>query len=131
MHNEEPILVFYDGWCSVCERSADRFIKLDKQRNVIKCIDLRADPDAAELAGQSVESLAKSLHARLPSGELLSGPPAIRAVMNALGKGWQSNWTRWPIIKPIADCAYRWFAKNRLRYFAKKHRCNDGACGVD
>lgn len=130
MTTQEPILVFYDGRCSVCVRSARRFDGLDGERGVVECVDFRTDPSAESRSGADLDTLAKSLHARLPTGELLDGPEAIRAVMGALGRGWQARWTRWPLIKPVADAAYRVFARNRLRWFGNQ-ACDDGGCAID
>lgn len=129
MPSDEPILVFYDGRCSVCVRSANYFRKHDRDRGLVRCIDFRADPEAAALADRPIEQLSASLHARLPNGTVQSGPEAIRTIMDALGRGWQARWTRWPIIRPIADRCYNVFARNRLRFFEIKHECDD-SCAV-
>lgn len=129
MASDEPILVFYDGWCSVCKRTAQQFRKYDRDRGIVRCIDFRSDPVASEAAGVPIETLSASMHARFPDGELLSGPEAIRRVMHALGRGSLASWTRWPIIRPIVDWCYKLFARNRLRFFST-HTCDDGACSV-
>lgn len=129
MANDQPILIYYDGWCSFCQRSARQFRKYDRDRGIVRCVDFRTDPGATETAGVSIETLSNSLHAKFPSGELLSGPEAIRRVLHALGRGSLAAWTRWPIIRPIVDWCYKRFAKHRLRLFST-HSCDDGACTV-
>lgn len=129
MGTDSSILIFYDGWCSVCQRTAARFESIDRGRKIIKCIDFRTDPDAPAVAGVSLSALAASMHAKFPSGEVLQGPEALREIMNALGKGWQASWTRWPLIKPIADSTYRIFSRNRLRLFGQ-HQCESDVCVV-
>jgi len=130
MEPHEQHIVYYDGWCSVCISSARFIDKLDRGRGIVRCVDFRSDDPLIELAGVDTSRLAASLHTRLPSGELLSGPEAIRAVYRATGRGWQAAWTRWPIIRPIVDACYRVFARNRLRWFAT-HRCTDGVCSIE
>lgn len=129
MDPREQHIVYYDGWCSMCTRSAEHFRKLDKGRGIIRCVDLRSDDPLLELASVDREQLAKSLHTRQPSGELLSGPEAIRAVYQACGKGWRLAWTRLPIIRNIVNACYRVFAKHRLRWFGTQD-CDDGSCAI-
>lgn len=130
MANDQPILIYYDGWCSFCQRGARQFKEYDRGRGIVRCVDFRTDPEATETAGVSIETLSASLHAKFPSGELHSGPEAIRRVLHALGRGSLAAWTRWPIIRPIVDWCYKLFARNRLRFFEIKHDCNDGACSI-
>jgi predicted DCC family thiol-disulfide oxidoreductase YuxK len=125
MEEHTPILIFYDGHCSVCIRGNAYFAKLDNGRGIIQLIDFRSEPDAPQRAGVDADTLTAALHAKLPTGELLSGNDAIRTVMDALGHGWQARWTRWPIIQPVADLCYRIFAKHRLRFFRVKHSCDE------
>lgn len=129
MEPHEQHIVYYDGWCSMCTRSAEHFRKIDRGRGIIRCVDLRSDDPLLKLAGVDTERLATSLHTRLPSGELLSGPEAIRAVYRATGRGWQLAWTRLPLVRNIVDTFYRVFARHRLRWFGTQE-CHDGSCAV-
>jgi len=118
----EPTIVYFDGWCTVCIRSAEYFRKLDNNQNLVVCVDLRSDDERVKLTEMSVEQLATSLHTRTPDGTIYSGPEAIREAMKAMGKGRRLAWTNWFIIKPIVDALYLLFARNRLRWF-RKHTC--------
>ena len=124
-----PTLVFYDGWCSMCIRSARLFTKLDRQRNLVICIDLRSDDPRIADVGVDIETLATSLHTKTPDGTLYAGPEAIRQAMSTLGKGASVSWTRWFVLRPAVDFFYRIFARNRLRWFAT-HACENGACSI-
>jgi predicted DCC family thiol-disulfide oxidoreductase YuxK len=125
--SESPTLVYYDGWCSVCCRSADYFTNLDRDRHVLICVDLRSDDERISLAGVSAEELVSSLHTLTPDGILYRGPEAIRVAMKTLGRNRTTAWTRWPIVKPIVDLAYLLFARNRLRWF-KNQSCENDVC---
>ncbi|MDF1809353.1 MAG: DUF393 domain-containing protein [Phycisphaerales bacterium] len=129
-HLCDPTIVYFDGWCTVCIRSAEYFRKIDNNRNLVVCVDLRSDDERIQLTGMSVEQLATSLHTRTPDGNIYSGPDAIRHAMSAMGKGRQFAWTKWMIIKPIVDSLYLLFARNRLRWF-KKNTCESDACSID
>ena len=125
--NTNPTLVYYDGWCSACTKSADLFMKLDTGRGLVVCVDFRSDAKHMESVDIDPSALAASLHAVAPDGEILSGPDAIRRVFMVLGKKHAASWTALPIIRPIVDIGYRIFARNRLRWFAN-HTCKDGVC---
>lgn len=125
----DEIVVFYDGNCRICVRSAELFKKYDNGRGIVRCIDFHACPDAESLSGVSREALGTSLHARMPDSSILRGPEAIRAVLEALDHGWKARWTQWAIIKPIADRCYSLFARHRLRFFKINHAC-DGSCKI-
>ncbi|MBL4591154.1 MAG: DUF393 domain-containing protein [Phycisphaerales bacterium] len=124
-----PTIAYYDGWCSVCTKSAAVFEKLDRGRGLVRCVDFRSDDPLIEFAGIDLQTLAASLHVRTPQGEILSGPDSIRYVYQITGRGWQASWTRLPIIRQITDAGYRVFARNRLRWFGRSV-CEDGSCSI-
>lgn len=128
--HEYPTLIYYDGWCSACIKSANLFTKLDKGRGLLICIDIRSDDPHLSLAGTDPATLATSLHLRTPDATLYAGPEAIRRAFTVLGRKHSASWTDLPIIRPIVDLCYRIFARNRLRWFAN-HKCESGSCKVD
>jgi predicted DCC family thiol-disulfide oxidoreductase YuxK len=123
-------IVYYDGWCNACIKSADLFTKLDRNRGLLICVDFRSDDPLIKHAGANLQTLAASLHTLTPDGTLHAGPAAIRQAFNQLGNNHAAAWTAWPIIKPVFDLGYRIFARNRLRWFAN-HKCKDGSCTID
>ncbi len=125
-----PTLVYYDGWCSACIRTAKLLTKLDRDRGRLACVDLRSDDPRLPLVELDTDTLASSLHTRAPDGSITAGPEAIRQAMNAVGKGLSLSWTRWWPMRPVVDLFYKIFARNRLRWFAT-HECKDGACSID
>ena len=128
--DEYQTLIYYDGWCSACTKSAALFTKLDNGRDLITCIDLRSDDPRLQLAGLDPATLATSLHLRTPDGTLHSGPEAIRQAFTILGRPHAASWTALPIIRPIANYGYKVFARNRLRWFAN-HKCAEDTCALD
>ncbi len=51
-----------------------------------------------------------------------------RIVREARGLGWLALFSRLPLLKPIADAAYRWIARHRYRLFGTVEDCTDGSC---
>ena len=128
MLNPQATYVYYDGWCRACIKSADLFVKLDKSRGILECVDIRNENDPRiKLLDIDHSALTTSLHTRTPDGNVFSAPEAIRRAFSAVGKQRSASWTGLPIIRPIVDYCYGIFARNRLRWFAT-HECKDGAC---
>lgn len=128
---QNPTLVYYDGWCNACIKSANLFAKLDKNRGILECVNFRnSDDPRLKIINLDQSHLAASLHTRTPDGSIHSGPEAIRQAFTVLGRRHSASWTALPIIKPIVDCCYRIFARNRLRWFAN-HNCKDSTCTIE
>jgi len=54
----------------------------------------------------------------------------FRRAYAAVGFGWLVAPTRWPLVRPLADAAYRWFARNRLRLTGRGEVCSADRCTV-
>ena len=126
---ERKTIVLYDGWCSVCSASATKLRRMDKHDR-LELISLRDDAAHIETHGLDPKEVRRVMHAITPEGEVLVAMDALRATMSAVGRGWMLSWTRIPIISWICDRFYLWFANNRLRFFKRKHACDD-ACSID
>jgi len=63
------------------------------------------------------------IHGVLSDGSVVEGMEVFRRAYAAVDLGWLLAPTRWPIIRPLADAAYRWFARNRLRLTGRRHEC--------
>jgi predicted DCC family thiol-disulfide oxidoreductase YuxK len=118
-----PIILF-DGVCNLCH-GAVRFI-------------VRRDPDARFRFAPLESELGK----RLVKERAEHGPPADSILLIHGGKLYQRSeaalriaaWLRapWPamellraIPRPLRDAAYDYVARNRYRWFGRKHACPD------
>ena len=115
--NSTPTIVLYDGWCSLCSKSADKFTKLDNNRNRIQCIDLRTDPSLIDQHDLNPAEIRRVLHIITPDNQVLTAMNALREIMRILDRRWMIQWTRLPIVRPITDHLYLLFANNRHRLF--------------
>jgi len=128
MRNAE-FTVYIDGDCPLCRREASLLRWMDRGRGRLELVDI-ADPsfDVASdssAAGVSMEELMGSIHGRTADGRMVTGVEVFRRAYRAVGFGWLLAWTEWPVIRPVVDRAYLWFAKHRLRLTG---RCASGAC---
>lgn len=123
---EFEIEAFYDGDCPLCVREIALLRRWDR-RGRIRFTDL-ADPafDPASV-GRTFDEMMDRMHGRLPSGELVEGVEVFRRLYAAVGFRRLVAVSRWPLISPLLDLFYRFFAKHRLRLTG---RCRDGVCRV-
>jgi len=54
----------------------------------------------------------------------------FRRAYGAVGLGWLLAPSRWPLLGRLFDAAYRWFARNRLRWTGRQAACAAGHCDV-
>jgi predicted DCC family thiol-disulfide oxidoreductase YuxK len=113
--SELDIEVFYDGDCTVCGHEIEWLHGRDTQGR-IRFTDIAAPGfDADRDAGIPMVRLMDCIQARLSSGEVLEGVEVFRHLYDIVGFPRLVRLTRLPVITPLLDGAYRWFAKHRLR----------------
>jgi predicted DCC family thiol-disulfide oxidoreductase YuxK len=102
-------LVIYDGECAFCRRWTTRLQRWDRQRR-LDYLPLQ-DPRAEEASGRPRSTLEAAAHAVLPSGEVLSGAAAFRAICPFLpGGGVPSALLGVPGALPMAERLYQWIS---------------------
>lgn len=122
-------LVFYDGGCPLCRAEMSVLQRWDRARR-LRLIDVAA-PEYNERAWPvSVADMNALLHVRLPDGTWQTGMAATRHIYRTVGRGWMLAFTGWPLLSPVFDRAYAWFARHRIAIstFVGVRRCDDGAC---
>jgi predicted DCC family thiol-disulfide oxidoreductase YuxK len=125
------ITVLYDGECPLCTREIAMLRRLDRERGRIGFADIAAPGFDARPYGRTQPDLMARIHAVLPGGALIEGVEVFRRAYAAVGLGWLVAPTRWPILRSLADAAYRWFARNRLRLTGRSDACATDRCAVD
>lgn len=119
--------VFFDGECPLCTREIAMLRRLDEKRRRIRFTDIAEPGFDASLLGVSHEYLMAKIHGRLPDGRLIEGVEVFRRLYAAVGFATLVRVTRLPVVAPLLDAAYRWFAANRLHLTG---RCANGSCRV-
>jgi len=103
-------LVLFDGACGFCRRWVERLRWWDQARR----LDYLAlqDARAPELSARPRAALEEAAHVVLPSGEVLAGAAAFRAICAFLpGGGIPRALLGLPGALPLAERAYRWIAR--------------------
>jgi predicted DCC family thiol-disulfide oxidoreductase YuxK len=130
MSKYSGLTLLVDGECPLCRREAALLRRLDRGRGGLFLEDI-SEPgfDPARYA-RTMPELMGTIHGVLPDGSLVTGLEAFRRAYGAVGMGWLLAPTGWPLIRPIADAAYRLFARHRLGLTGRAG-CDAGRCGVD
>jgi predicted DCC family thiol-disulfide oxidoreductase YuxK len=102
-------VVYHDG-CAFCRRWVDRLRRWDRAHR-LEFLPLQ-DERAAALTGRCREVLERSAHVVLPSGTVLAGARAFRALCPFLPGGLLPRLLlSIPGALPVADWCYRWIAR--------------------
>jgi len=123
----QPFAILVDGKCTLCRREARFMQRLDAGRGRLRVLDITApDFDASRYA--SMDELMGQIHGVTPDRRLITGMEVFRRAYRAVseGGGFRARMTSaaisvtgWPLIRPLVDIFYRWFARNRIGISAR------------
>lgn len=114
------IKLLYDGECPVCLKQV-AFLRERDVHSQILYEDIAADDYDPDMnGGIDYEMAMKTIHGVLPDGTVVHGMETIRLLYDAIGLGWLSGPTGWPVLKPVFDRIYDWFSENRLTITGEK-----------
>ncbi|MEM7628974.1 MAG: DUF393 domain-containing protein [Planctomycetota bacterium] len=119
-----------DGECPLCAKEASMMAWLDRGRGRLKLVDIAADGFDASDYGTTFEQVMGHIHGVMRDGSLVTGMEAFRHAYAAVGLGWLFAPTAWPVLRPVFDRLYNFFAANRLRFTGRKDACEGGRCAV-
>lgn len=109
------ITVFYDGKCGLCAREIDHYRTIAPS-GVFDWQDITESDEALKQEGISVSKALKLLHAKDQQGQMHIGVDAFILIWSHL-KRWRmlAVFVRLPVIRQIANFAYRKFANWRFK----------------
>jgi len=112
MSHDFPLTVFYDAACPVCALEMDVLRRRDRCDR-LTLVDMSAPGFDASRYGLVHDDLDAVIHALRPDGTVLRGMDVLRSAYGAAGLGRLLRATRWPLLRPAFDAAYRRFARHR------------------
>jgi len=125
------LTLFYDGFCPLCVHEMNQLRALDTHGQLM-LVDIQ-QPEAMQAYPQiDVVQASQILLALTADGRLLTGLDSTHAAWSAIGKGYRTAWLRWPLVRVLADKAYRYFAANRYQvsyWLTGAARCQPGQGG--
>ena len=126
--HDADIRILFDGDCPLCMREIAMLERMDKGRGRLDFEDISADGFDAGRYGLEIRKVHERIHGVLGDGTVVEGVEVFRVAYSAVGFGWLVAPTRWPLIEPLVNLAYRFFAKNRLRITGRRLECESGTC---
>jgi len=126
MERRPQIEVLFDGDCPLCAREIRTLRRLDRGRGRIGFQDIAAPGFDASGYGLDESVLMARIHGVLGDGRVVEGMEVFRRAYAAVGLGWLLAPSRWPLLRPACDAAYRVFARNRLRLTGRAGNGRDG-----
>ena len=124
------IAVFYDGKCGLCRREIEYYKRIARV-GVFDWVDITVDASVTQKLGISYADGLKLLHAQDSQGKLHVGVDAFLLIWKQI-PCWRilARIVSFPIIRPVANIAYRVFAAwrfNRLAHCQIALKANDVA----
>ncbi len=117
--DEQPptwkIKLLFDGECPLCVREVNFLKKQDRDRGLVKFVDIIADDyTPADNANIDFEAAMGRIHAVLPDGAIVTNVEVFRQTYDILGIGWIYAITKLPLVGRLADALYGIWADYRL-----------------
>lgn len=117
--------LYYDGHCPLCRREMAR---LGEHRpDQLRLVDIHELGETADLPGR--DTLLRTLHLQLSDGQLLTGVDANVTAWRYAGRGNWLAWLRWPLVRPLADLCYGFWARWRYRRLYGRRDGRAGGAG--
>lgn len=113
------LTILYDGGCPLCRREVTFLGRRDLERHSesprLAFIDINhADYDPHVHQGVTYRQAMGRIHAIEADGTVLKDLAVFRRAYELIGLGWVYAPTRWPIVGPLAEAAYAFWARIRL-----------------
>lgn len=119
--SHEMKIVFFDGYCSLCNSLVDWLIRIDNT-NQLNFASLQGET-AAKRLGQQGKPIDVDTVVYVRCGARSEQSTAVLNILSDVGGFWGLARIFWIVPKFIRDLAYRVIAKNRYRFIKKRQTC--------
>ncbi|MEB3361310.1 MAG: DUF393 domain-containing protein [Synechococcaceae cyanobacterium] len=111
------LTLLYDGGCPLCLREVRLLQRRDGKRGRLAFVDINAPTyESSRLGGISYRQAMGRIHAIAADGTVLRDLEVFRRAYQLVDLGWLYAPTRWPLLRPLADALYGFWARHRLRW---------------
>jgi predicted DCC family thiol-disulfide oxidoreductase YuxK len=127
----QELTIFYDGACPLCLKEMRHLHKSDLEGKIL-FVDINADDFQVNYPSIDRTKANRVLHGFLADGTLILGLDVTCRAWNLVDKGRWLAILRWPLVRPVADLAYRVFARYRSSFswwLTGQRRCD--SCQLD
>ena len=113
---QADLTVLYDGGCPLCLREVS-FLRRRDQRGRLAFVDVDApDYNPEAWGGISYRQAMARIHAIRSDGTVLMNVAVFREAYRLIGLGWLYAPTKWPLIQPLVNRLYDFWAAKRLQW---------------
>lgn len=113
--------VLFDGVCNFCNGWV-RFIIERDPKQYFRFASLQSETASSLLRKHSIKVSLDSI-VLLEGEKYYTESTAILRICKQLKGFWKGLYVLILVPKPIRDAVYRWFAKNRYRFFGRQESC--------
>lgn len=113
-------VIFFDGYCGLCNGFVDFMMKVDKKA-VFKFSPLQSEFAKSQLPGADVQDL-KSIVVLIEGNAYRKSEGVLRA-LNQLGGVWRLSKSLIFLPEALRNSAYDLIAENRYQLFGKRETC--------
>jgi predicted DCC family thiol-disulfide oxidoreductase YuxK len=123
--------VIYDGHCKVCSRMVKLLTKWDRNHD-LEMIPSQAPGVRERFSWIPARAYIESVQVvRTSDGKTWQAAAALEELLKVIPRGRLISWLfRIPLVRPLVDRFYGWFARNRYRIGCGEH-CAVRISGVD
>lgn len=116
-----PYTVVYDGTCTICKRLVRGLEQWDRKK-ILEIVPSQAPQVQARFPWIAARAYRESIQLIGAGGETWQGAAAIEQLLDVLPRGAFLSWMfSIPGVRPLAERAYRWIARNRYRLGCGEH----------
>lgn len=116
-----PIIIIFDGVCSLCNHTVDFLIRHDRDRR-FRYASFQSDEGAAALRVFGIDAVPITVYV-IDNGRVYRESDGILHLLTFLPAPWPWLRALRVIPRPIRDGVYRLIARNRYRWFGKRDTC--------
>jgi predicted DCC family thiol-disulfide oxidoreductase YuxK len=114
-HAIYPLTIYYDASCQLCNGEMSNLM-LRNTEGLLAFVDASPPGFESPVPGATQHDLMNMIHAVRADGEVVRGVAVFRLAYGAVGLGWVTAPTAWPLLRQLADRAYPWVVRNRYRF---------------
>ena len=108
------LTLLFDGACPLCQREVNFLRDRDKLNNIC-FVDIDSpNYQQKNFADISYQEAMGRIHAITSSGRILKDVSVFREAYRLVGLGWIYAPTTWPLLSPLIDHIYKFWASWRL-----------------
>jgi predicted DCC family thiol-disulfide oxidoreductase YuxK len=119
---ESDNIVFFDGYCNLCNQSVDFLIRHDKKRK-LKYASQQSEFSLQFFFKHKYDILQADSFIFFRNGKFYNRSTAFFQVMRVLGFPYNLLWVFIVFPRFLRDLVYDWIAKNRYKWFGKRETC--------